>query len=249
MNKFIKKIHHEIEDTKVLMRSVPSTVMVFFCVSVILMNLLANKELLNLGWIALDCGFSVSWMSFLAMDMFTRRFGPKSSIKLSVIAIMFNFMISSLLYLVACVPGNWSQYYENESELVNVVLDNTIGGTWYVVCGSMLAFASGSVVNAFVNNGLGKIFRDRTYRTFAIRSFTSTMLGQFVDNLVFALVVSHVFFGWTMTQVIMCSTTMALFELLAEVIFSPIGFITIQRWESLKIGQEYIEYRRRKNGY
>lgn len=248
MNKLCEYLHHETEDTRMLMRSVPASTMVFFCVSVVLMNILANKEMLNLGWIALDCGFAVSWMSFLAMDMFTRRFGPKASIKLSVIAILFNFMISGLLYIISLIPGNWGQYYEYGSEIVNEVLDNTIGGTWYVVCGSMIAFAAGSIVNSLINHNLGKIFSGKTYRTFAIRSFTSTMVGQFVDNIVFATLISHVFFGWTITQVLTCSISMALFELIAEVIFSPLGFTAIQRWESLKIGQEYVEYRRRRNG-
>lgn len=248
MNKLIEKLHHEIEDTQILMRNVPASTMVLFCVSVIFMNLLANKELLNLGWIALDYGFAMSWISFLAMDMLTRRFGPRAAIKLSLFAILMNFGVSGLLYIVSIFPGNWSQYYTYGDVIVNQALDNTIGGTWYVVCGSMLAFASGSVVNALVNWNLGKIFRSNSYTAFAIRSFTSTMLGQFVDNFVFAFLIARVFFGWSLFQVFTCSIAGAVAELLAEVVFSPIGFSTSMKWESLKIGQEYVEYRRRCNG-
>ncbi|MCI6547562.1 MAG: VUT family protein, partial [Coriobacteriaceae bacterium] len=57
-----------IQDYKVLLRSIPSGTVALFVVSVIVMNLLANKELVSSPWLALDCGVSVSWVSFLCMD-------------------------------------------------------------------------------------------------------------------------------------------------------------------------------------
>ena len=65
----MNRINNYLKDLSLLLRSVPSAVMVFFCMSVLLMNLLANKEIgLNIPWLALDCGFSLSWLSFLCMD-------------------------------------------------------------------------------------------------------------------------------------------------------------------------------------
>ena len=57
----IKKV---MEDYKVLLRSIPAATVSLFFVSVIMMNLLANKELISLPYLALDCGFVVSWVSF-----------------------------------------------------------------------------------------------------------------------------------------------------------------------------------------
>jgi hypothetical protein len=42
----------EINETKVLLRCIPSIVVTLFVVSVICMNLLANKTLLQVKWIA-----------------------------------------------------------------------------------------------------------------------------------------------------------------------------------------------------
>ena len=50
----IKKV---MEDYKVLLRSIPAATVSLFFVSVIMMNLLANKELISLPYLALDCGF------------------------------------------------------------------------------------------------------------------------------------------------------------------------------------------------
>ena len=69
----------------------------------------------------------------------------------------------------------------------------------------------------------------------------STGVGQLVDNLVFAIVVSHVFFGWTWLQVITCSITGALAELACEVLLSPVGFKVAAGWEREGVGDKYVQ--------
>ena len=70
------------------------------------------------------------------------------------------------------------------------------------------------------------------------------MLGQFVDNFAFATIVSLHFFGWTWTQVLICSLTGAVMELLCEVVFSPVGYRVSRNWEKDNVGAQYIEYRK-----
>ena len=58
------------KDWKLLFRSIPSTVIALFVLSVVTMNILANRELVNWVWVndgpfacvglGLDCGFTVS---------------------------------------------------------------------------------------------------------------------------------------------------------------------------------------------
>ena len=72
----MEKIKKEIKEFKLLLRSIPATVVTLFVVSVICMNLLANKTLIQLDWIALDGGILISWLSFMCMDIITKHFGP-----------------------------------------------------------------------------------------------------------------------------------------------------------------------------
>lgn len=241
--KLTQAIRHEVDDFKVLLRSVPSIVMALFTVSVILMNLLANKEIYTgVSWLALDCGFIVSWMSFLAMDMLTKRFGAKASIKLSITAASINLIVCGIMFLISKVPGNWGEYYTYGDEIVNQSLNATIGGTWYILLGSTIAFLVASVVNSFSNVVVGKLFKKDNFTAYAIRSYVSTTIGQFVDNLVFALIVSHVFFGWTLLQCITCSLVGCAVELICEAIFSPIGYRVCKKWETLNVGKEYFDF-------
>ena len=61
----MKVLKREMEDYRILLRSIPSLIIALFIVSVIMMNLLANKEFISLKYLALDCGFTLSWVSFL----------------------------------------------------------------------------------------------------------------------------------------------------------------------------------------
>ena len=229
-----------LEDYKVLLRSIPSATVTLFVVSVIVMNLLANKELVSLPWLALDCGFTVSWVSFLCMDMICKRFGANASIKVSVLAEAINLAVCLLFWLMSLTPGMWGAYYDTGSIQVNDALNATLGGSWYVVVGSMVAMLCSSVVNSLLNDGIGRMLHKNTFGSFALRSYVSTMVGQFVDNFVFATIVSHMFFGWTWTQVVMCSLTGALAELACEMFLSPVGFHVVRSWEREGVGEDYL---------
>lgn len=238
----MNKLKQSISNYTLLLRSVPSLVMVMFVVSVVLMNLLANKEIgLNLDWLALDCGFTLSWLSFLCMDMLTKRFGAKASIQLSLTAMVINLFVCGVLFLISLLPGNWGAYYDLGSEVVNEGLNATIGGTWYVVLGSACAFAVSAILNAVLNAVIGKMCKKDNFVSYALRSYISTGVAQFVDNFIFAMLVSHVFFGWNMTQVITCSITGCIAELLCEVIFSPIGYKMCKKWDEQNVGSAYLD--------
>ena len=240
MSKIKTIIVNEVKDYKLLLRNAPTVTMIFFVLSVVFMNIFAGKELVNIDYLALDCGFLLSWMSFLCMDMLTKRYGAKAAIKLSFFAVAVNLICCGIFFVMSKVGNHWSEFYSTGSELSDAALNNTFGGTWYVLVGSMTAFAIAAIVNALINVSIGKLIKRKNFFEYAIRSYVSTAFGQFVDNFVFASLVSVVFFGWTWTQVVFCSLVGAGMELLSEVIFSPIGFKVCKRWEAEKVGSQYI---------
>ncbi|MCR5496155.1 MAG: VUT family protein [Treponema sp.] len=242
MSTLKKRMVQEFTDIKVLLRNIPSITVTVFILSVVCANLMANKELCNIGYLALDCGFAFSWLMFLCMDVICKRYGPKASIEVSVIALLVNLCVCGLFFLLSLTPGKWGEFYSFELDSVNTALNNTFGGAWYVVLGSGLAFLTSSVVNALLNNSLGKKLKKNNFIAFAFRSYISTMIAQFVDNFIFATVVSKIFFGWNWTQVIICSLIGAGCELLAEILFSGFGWKVVKSWDKDNVGNEYFSY-------
>lgn len=247
---FAYKIKAELMELKLLLRSIPSLLITLFTVSVITMNLLANKSIaLPVSWLALDCGVIVSWISFLSMDIITKHFGPKAATEASAVAVAINLLVCLFFFIAGKIPGMWGEAYVGGSEaLLNSALDNTFSGTWYVLFGSTTAFLFSAIVNNFLNFGIGRLFRKAPdgFLAYACRTYISTAVGQFVDNLVFALIVSHFFFGWTMLQCVTCAVTGMLVELLCEILFSHLGYRICKKWQAENVGSQYLDHVKRK---
>ena len=239
-------IKKEWNEFRVLLHSVPALTTVFFILSIISMNLLANKSItLPFDWLALDCGILFSWIAFLSMDMLTKHFGPKAATEISLLAIGINLIFCLLFFLGSLIPGMWGEsFVEGSENTINSALNHTFGGTWYVLLGSTIAFIVSSVVNNFSNWGIGKLCKKNPdgFLAYIARTYVSTAIGQFVDNMVFAFLVSHFFFGWTWLQCITCALTGMVVELLCEVLFSYFGYRVCKKWKERDVGKEYFAY-------
>ncbi len=232
----------EKKETEILLRSIPSTTVSLFVVSVICMNLLANKTLFQNDYIALDGGILISWLSFMCMDIITRYFGPKASNKIAVLACVINLLTCLVFYIASIIPSNASDY---------AALDTILGGTWFILFGSTAAFLVSAVINNLLNYTVGKAFcKNPDGKTaYAVSAYVSTFIGQFLDNFIFSLIVFVFFapkfwdgFCWTPLQCAMCALTGATAELFMEVVFSPFGYKIVNKWREHSVGREYLDF-------
>ncbi len=235
----IKKIYTE---TKILLRSIPATVVTLFAVSVVCMNLLANKTLVQLDWIAIDGGILISWLSFMCMDIITKHFGPRASTIISIHAAAINLLTCLIFFVASIIPSNANDYS---------AFDGIFGGTWFVLLGSTIAFLASAVINNILNYMIGKCFIDNPdgKLAYAARSYISTFIGQFFDNFIFSVIVFVFFapifwngFCWTVLQCAMCALTGAVAELIMEILFSPFGYRITKKWQAENVGEEYFNF-------
>ena len=239
---FMAWVKKEKEETEVLLRCIPATVVSLFVVSVICMNLLANKTLYQTSWIALDGGILVSWLSFMCMDIITKYFGPRASNKIAILASSINVLTCFIFYIASAIPSNANDY---------TALNSILGGSWFILFGSTVAFLISAVINNFINWSIGKAFHKNPdgKLAYATRTYVSTFMGQFLDNLIFSIIVFVFFapiywdgFSWTVLQCTTCALTGAIAELIMEVIFSPFGYKIVNRWKRYDVGREYLTY-------
>ena len=235
-------LQREVRETQKLLRSIPVTVVTLFVVSVICMNLLANKTLLQLEWIALDGGILISWLSFMCMDIITKHFGPRASNRISLLAVGINLLTCLIFFVASVIPSTADDYS---------AFDGIFGGTWFILLGSTVAFLASALINNTLNWLLGQCFRRNPdgKLAYAVRTYVSTFIGQFLDNFIFSFVVFAGFaplfwdgFHWTVLQCATCALTGAVAELVMEVVFSPIGYRITKRWRAENVGREYLEW-------
>ncbi len=231
-------------EIKILLRSIPSSITALFVTAVVMMNLLANKSIdTGTSWLALDCGIILSWLVFLLMDVTTKRFGVRAANILSIIALVINLFFSAFLIAASHIPGVWSQsFVEGSENVINGALDGTFRSSWFVILGSSVAFAASAFLNNFLNMFFGRFFKEKNFLAFSVSCYASTVIAQFLDNLLFAFIVSYHFFGWTPLQCVTCAATGAVAELIFEIVFSPVGYRAVKRMEAEKVGQAYIDY-------
>ena len=233
----------EKEETVILLRNIPATVVSLFVVSVICMNLLANKTLVQTHWIALDGGILISWLSFMCMDIITKYFGPKASNKIAILASAINVLTCLIFFIASIIPSQANDY---------TAFDDIFGGTWFILLGSTIAFLTSAMINNFLNWTIGKTFYNHPdgKLAYAASTYISTFVGQFLDNFIFSIIVFVFFapifwdgFHWTVLQCATCALTGAVAELIMEVLFSPLGYRILMRWKEQNVGEEYLIYR------
>ena len=244
---FKKWLCDEYELTIILLRSIPASVVALFVISVIAMNILANKTLVQTDYLALDGGILISWLSFLSMDVVVKHFGPKASNRMSVFAILVNLLICLIFFIVSIIPSDADDY---------TAFNTIIGGTWFILLSSTIAFLCSALINNFLNFTVGKLFKSNPdgKLAFFTRSYVSTFIAQFLDNFIFSILTFMLFapifwdgFHWTLIQCLTCSLLGALLELIMEAIFSPIGYIITKNWQKNNVGQQYFDYLNREN--
>ena len=234
------RIKNFISDTVLLLRSVPSPIVSLFVLSVVLMNLLANKTIYQRGFLAVDGGIVVSWLTFLCMDIITKHFGAKAATRVSIFALAVNLLAVGIFAIVSAIP----------TETDYSAFNGIFGGSWFIVLSSSLAFITSAIVNNGLNAAIGSLFKANpdSRAAYYTRSYVSTFIGQFVDNFVFASLVFMVFapiywggFSWTLPQCVSCSLIGACMELFMEVVFSPIGYNVCRRWQREGVGIAYLK--------
>lgn len=235
-NFFVK----EFKEMVLLLRSIPSAAVALFVISVIAMNILANKTLYQSTYLAIDGGILVSWLSFMTMDIVTKHFGPRASTRLSIFATLVNLLTCLIFYIVSIIPSNADDYS---------AFNTIIGGTWFILLSSTIAFISSAIINNGTNALIGKMFKKNPdgKLAFITRSYVSTFIGQFFDNLIFAMLTFMVFapifwdgFSWTFIQCVTCSIIGAGLELVLEIFFSPVGYRITKNWKKNNIGKDYF---------
>lgn len=250
-----------------LLRSVPAVALALIFVANVLMNILAAKSIINVPatfastnwfiggeghdfWLIQDAGLIVSWIGFLVGDLLVKAFGSKNAIRINITSLVLSLFISLLLIGVSKVPGNWSPSFDingnllPEAGIINGGLDAVIGNVWFVILGSAAATFVGILVNNITHGILLKKMIKKhgdSYFGYFVAAGASTVFGQVIDNIVFAVLVGIPFFGWSLFSVLMCSLLGGLVELVAEMIFTPLTYKISQNWAKNKIGQDWMK--------
>jgi len=179
-----------------------------YTASLIIQNILATKQI-DIFMFTVTTGILVSPIVFIIQDIITEIFGYKESKKMILLGFLMNFIGVMLFTLAIYLPS--SQFWFNQGPFETI-----LGTTLRITVASFIAYIIGSLTNSKVIVILKKKFPKSLF----VRMISSTIVGQFLDNFLFATIafLGVLPYGSIISMVIGGT----LFETLYEIIFSPI---------------------------
>lgn len=155
--------------------SVPFMVLgIVFCVCLVASNLLETK-IVQLGPIAVTAGLIVFPISYIINDCIAEVWGFRKARLIIWMGFLMNFMVVALGKVAVALPA--APFWEGE-EAFNFVF----GLAPRIAAASLLAFLTGSFINAYVMSRMKIASKGKN---FSLRAIVSTLAGEGADSLIF----------------------------------------------------------------
>lgn len=198
-------------------------------VAVLLISNIASTKILTLGFLTFDGGTLLFPLSYIFGDVLTEVYGFKRARKAIWLGFASAFLMSFLFFVVGILPP--AEGWENQK-----AYDAILGVTPRIVAASLVAYFSGSYTNSII---LAKMKIFTKGRFLWMRTIGSTIVGEFVDTLIFALIA----FAGTLTRETLVALIASnyVFKVGVEALFTPLTYRIIA-WLKRTEGEDYYDY-------
>lgn len=188
-----------------------------YSAAIVAMNVLAAKQFDFLG-LTVTCGILVSGFVFVAQDLVTEIYGVKQSRKMISTCYIIALTMVLLFQLAIYIPS--SKFWFNQD-----AFESVLKTTLRITIASITAYYCGSFANVYI---MGRL-KERFPKSLFVRAVSSTIIGQLLDNAVFAVVAFVGVLPWRAIGTMVIGGT--LIEIVTEIICYPILKITVKSWE------------------
>lgn len=185
-----------------------------YAAAIMIQNILATKQI-DIFIFTVTTGILVSPIVFIIQDIVSELYGYKDAKKMVLLGFIMNFVGVLLFTLAIYLPS--SQFWFNQDAFKTI-----LGTTLRISIASFSAYIIGSLTNSKMMVWL----KEKWPNSLFVRAISSTIVGQFLDNAIFATVA---FLGILPIEAI-CSMIIGgtIFEVLYEIIFYPITKTSIK---------------------
>lgn len=197
---------------------VAAFVTVLLCSNLIGAGKAAQIDLPLIGQVVFGAGVLFFPISYVFGDILTEVYGyahDRRAVWCGFAALLFAAVMSSVVLALTPAPGEYNTALQSGLEVV-------FGNTWRIVAGSMLAFWSGSLVNAYV---LAKLKIMTQGRHLWMRIIGSTAVGELVDSSLFYVIA---FYGiWPTEQILSVALAQYVLKTSWEILATPLTYAVV----------------------
>jgi uncharacterized integral membrane protein (TIGR00697 family) len=197
------------------MKEVQKYLYAAYCVGLVMMNILASKQM-DILLFTINLGLFISPIVFIINDIQSEVFGYQSAKGMIKTGLVVNVAVAIIYFLAINVPPSGN--FVNQ-EAFRAVL----GSTARITVASVTAYYIGSLINSKVMVSLKRKFDKYLF----FRAIASTVAGQVVDNVIFmTLAFVGVLPAAAIITMVIGGT---IIETVYEVLFFPITKIFIKK--------------------
>lgn len=199
-------------------------------VAVLLISNIASTKIVQIWIFTFDGGTILFPISYIFGDILTEVYGYRRSRRVIWIGFLCALLMSVVLGLIGLVrpaPG-WN---------LQDAYMNILGQTPRIVAASLIAYFAGEFSNSFTLAKMKLLTRGKWLWT---RTIGSTVIGQFVDTILFVLIAFSGLYSWNLIFLIILSNY--IFKVGFEVILTPATY-KIVSFLKKRENVDYFDYR------
>ncbi len=185
-----------------------------YSAAIIIQNVLATKQI-DIFKFTVTTGILISPLVFIIQDVVSEIFKYKEAKKMILLGFFMNFI--GVMFFTVAINLPSSNYWTNQQAFATV-----LGTTFRISIASFTAYIIGSLINSKIMVKL----KEKNNSLF-IRAISSTIVGQFLDNSLFAFIG---FLGiLPLNSILSMIIGATIFEVMYEIILYPVTKFTIKK--------------------
>ena len=205
---------------------------ILFAITLLISNILATKIILIGPWAA-PAGVLIFPIAYIINDVIVEVWGYQKARLIIWSGFAVNLLAVLFFTLAIVVPA--APFWQNQEAFSTI-----LGSTPRIIIASLLAYLTGSFLNAFVMSKVKVLMKGKD---FSVRAILSTLFGETADSFIF---ISIAFAGIFPFKVIIgMIVTQACIKTLYEIVVLPFTILIVnwaKRVEGIDVFDESISY-------
>lgn len=194
---------------------------ILFAACMLIANILAAK-IIQIGPWSAPAGVLIFPLAYIINDLIVEVWGYARARLIIWTGFGVN-LLAAVFYMVSiALPA--APFYEGQ-EAYRMILGSSVR----IVMASLVAYLTGSFLNAFVMSRFKKLTQGKG---FSFRAILSTLVGESADSLVFITVAFAGIFPWEM--ILTMIATQALLKVAYEVIILPVTVLVVRKVKAVE---------------
>jgi len=205
---------------------------ILFAICLLISNILATKIILIGPWAA-PAGVLIFPIAYIINDVIVEVWGYQKARLIIWSGFAVNLLAAIFFTLAIVVPA--APFWQNQ-----IAFSTILGSTPRIIVASLLAYLTGSFLNAFVMSKVKVLMKGRD---FSVRAILSTLVGEAADSFIFIIIAFagnlpfNVLIGMIFTQ--------ATIKTIYEIVILPFTILVVnwvKKVEGIDTFDESISY-------